>query len=231
MICAGGLVVNFTAPAIVTPCTLNKTEADYALWRQRLARAPTGRNPGARDPHLRPAPPLLGLPHRADSLPPLPAPRAGRRRQQRTQRNLNGLRGSPLHVPHHRPRGNAPRGRGGVRAGPGRRVRQRPVRPLSRRRVHRGTRQPEPGRRRQAGAGGPPGGQSQPFPRHPPLGNLGPAPRGREHRRPPQRQPDVQRQLPRRRPRPRRHGPHAWKAGCTSRRCSSWPTSPRPCPT
>ena len=45
------------------------------------------------------------------------------------------------------------------------------------------------------------------------------------------RQPDVQRQLPRRRPRPRRHGPDAWKAGCTSRRCSSWPTSPKPCPT
>ena len=53
------------------------------------------------------------------------------------------------------------------------------------------------------------GGQPQPVPRHPPFGHLGPAPRGREHRRAQYAQPDVQRQLPRRRPSPCQHGPHA----------------------
>ena len=65
------------------------------------------------------------------------------------------------------------------------------------------------GERRQAGAGGVAGGQPQPLPRHPPLGHVGPAPGSGEHRRAPGREPDVQRQLPRRRPRAGQHGPDA----------------------
>ena len=42
--------------------------------------------------------------------------------------------------------------------------------------VHRRAREPEPGRRGQAGSGGVAGGESEPLPRHPALGDLGPAP-------------------------------------------------------
>ena len=39
--------------------------------------------------------------------PALPAPRAGRRHQQRPQRYLDSVRGSPLHVSHRRAGGDA----------------------------------------------------------------------------------------------------------------------------
>ena len=167
----------------------------------------------------------------ARALPALSAARAGRRHQQRPQRALDRVHRGARDVPRGRPGGDAPGRRGRVRAGAGRGQRQRAVRPGRAAAADRRARQPEPGRAGRAGAGGVAGGQPEPLPRDPPLGDLGPPPRGGEHGRTPGRGAACQRQFPRGRAGAGADGVLAGGVAATSRSCPSWRSSPGRCPT